>query len=112
MWLYQEGPADAGESVASAVVSPSGSVGRETAMLHPRSDLVHVEATAGRLLSRPLLERRGKKTRVATHPLPSSYTSIYTGMVTNWSHLLGQSPPSKRREYGNPGRAKGEQAHF
>lgn len=51
----------AGESVASADVSPSGSVGRETVMFHPRRDLVHVEATAGRLLSSPLLERRGKK---------------------------------------------------
>lgn len=84
-WLYQEGPAGAGESVASADVSSSGSVRRETVMLHPRSDLVHAEATGGRLLSCPLLERREKKNRVATDSsaiLPTHLTWLLIGHIS------------------------------
>lgn len=66
-WFYQEGPAGAGESVASADVSSSESVGRETVMFHPRSDLVHAEATAGRLLRCPLLERRERKKKQSSY---------------------------------------------
>lgn len=99
MWLYQEGSAGAGESVASAGVSPSGSVGRETVMLHPRRDLVHVEATAGRLFSSPLLERRGKKKKQSNNYFSGILSTHLTWLLIGHISLIITA-------------TLGEQAHF